>query len=143
MSWALVVAVVAHIVVNWKPFGGYFRKPVGLVLILISLVLGGLSFLPSNSPGRRPFMEAFKAIEQSPLNLVAQLAKRPPETLVEELRAEGLRIQNGEQLLSEIIAENGIQNADLLNRIFCVRKSSGNTPERIKPKPDRPEGKKE
>jgi hypothetical protein len=118
LGWLLVLGAVAHIIVNWRPFIGYFRRPAGVVVIAIPLVLGGLSFFPGGSQGRPPFMEASRALEQSSLSTVAQVAKDSPESLMKGLRGRGIRVRDGGQTIREIASENSIRSMEILGHIF-------------------------
>lgn len=123
MSLLFVVGVVAHVAVNWRPFLGYFRRPVGITIIAVLLGLGALSLFPGGSDSHRrpPFMETSRALEQSSLSLVARVAKHSPESLMEELKAKGIRVRNGEQTIGEIASENSVRGMDILGHIFNKR----------------------
>lgn len=118
LGWLFVIGAVAHVAVNWKAFLGYFSRPMGLAIILVLLVLGALSFIPGAKRGRPPFIEAAKALEQSPLNVVAQVVQKSPETLVDGLKAKGLRVPNHQKSIREIAAENQVGSMEIMGHIF-------------------------
>lgn len=125
LSLCLVFGVVAHIVLNWKPFLGYFRKGTGVSIMAAFLVMGILASIPALLPAKGQFPrggafhpQAYTALEQSSLSVVAHVAKKSPESLSEDLRAKGIRVRDNQQTLPEIAAENKVGNMVLLSYIF-------------------------
>lgn len=115
LSWVFVIGVAAHLVVNWRPFLGYFRKPVGIGIMATVFLLGALSLLPAGGPPRRPpFMEAMRALERSSLDLVAQVAKRSPQSAIDELRARGFHVRQEAETISEIASDNRKPSVEVL-----------------------------
>ena len=123
LSWLLVVGAFAHLVVNWKAVVAYFRKPAGIVIMASLLVLGLLSLLPvGGSPRRPPHMDISRALDQSSLTLVAQVAKRSPQSAIDELKARGIQVRHGEQTISEIASDNEKRTMDIL---ACLMATAG------------------
>lgn len=119
LSWLLVVGAVAHIALNWKPFLGYFRRPLALGVIVVFLALGALSLVPLGGGGARPpFMEISRAMENCPLTLAAELAGKPREALIGDLTAHGVHVHSGEQTLAEIATDNGVRAAEVMSHVF-------------------------
>jgi hypothetical protein len=133
LSWLLVIGAVAHLAVNWRPFLGYFQKPVGVGIMATVLLLGAFSLFPAGGPPRRPpFMEALMALEQSSLNVVAQVAKRSPQSAVDELRTRGLHVAHKAQTISEIALDKDTRSMDILAYVF----GRANGPTRTLPNSD-------
>ena len=44
LSWFLVLGVIMHIIINWRPMLVYFKKPIPLTIIGIFIILTALSF---------------------------------------------------------------------------------------------------
>jgi hypothetical protein len=126
LGWLMVVGVVAHVAINWRPFVNYFRKPAGIVIIAVLFVLGALSAFAGGgrSGSQHPLMGPFTALEQSSLAVVAQVAKSSPEALLESLRARGMRVRDGEQTIREIASENGVRSMELLGYILGGQQTS-------------------
>lgn len=122
MSWLFVIGAVAHVVVNWKAFFGYFRTPLGAAIIGIVVLLGAVSFLPMGGPhGRPPFMEIMAAMEQASLELVAQVLKRDPQTLIQQLQAQGIQVRQPTQTLAEIAAQNQKRTMEIWGYLFSPK----------------------
>ncbi len=119
MSWLFVLGAVLHVVINWRAFLGYFRTPLGAVIIGILVLVGAVSFLPVGGPhGRPPFMEIMGAMEQASLELVAQVLKRDPQTLIQQLQAQGIQVRQPTQTLAEIAAQNQKHSMEIWAALF-------------------------
>ncbi len=119
VGFLLVVGVLAHLAVNWKPFLAYFRKPFAVSVIMLFLVLGGLSFISlGGGEGHPPFMEVVSALENSSLNVVAQVAKSSPQELMSELKDKGIKVESPELTIAQISAKNGKQSMEVLMQIM-------------------------
>ena len=119
LSWLLVLGVIAHVVLNKESFLGYFRKPSSVTIMSVFLVLAVLTLVPLGGVrGRPPFMEAFRALEMSSLSVVSDVAQKSPESLMEELRAKGIRVRDRQQSLREIAAENSLNGMEVLRVVF-------------------------
>lgn len=125
LGWLLVIAVIAHVAVNWRLFVGYFRQPASIAIMTVLLVLGGLSFLAGGSSGgRHPMMGAMAALEQSSLEVLAQVVKQSPDFLIEDLRAREIRVRDSEQTVREIASENGVRSMEILGCILGNKQAS-------------------
>jgi hypothetical protein len=120
MSWLLVLGVIAHLIVNWKPFLRYFTRPAAIGIMMVLFLLGALSALPQGRSGghRHPLAGAFMALEESSLHVVAQVVKRPSDSLLKELQARNVRVRDAEQTIREIAAENNVRSMDILGPIL-------------------------
>jgi hypothetical protein len=137
LGWLLVIGAVAHTALNWKPFLAYFRKPAGLTIIGLMLVLGVASLCVSGGGGPggrmhgpRAFMAVSGALEQSSLRVVAQVAKSSPETLIEKLKAQGIQVRSPDQTIGEIASENDTRGVELLGQILGDAGARGPRPSR-------------
>jgi hypothetical protein len=118
VSWLLVAGALAHLVVNWGPTIRHFRRPVGVGIMAIVLLLGALSLVPAGRHPHGPSSAApLRALEQSPLALVAQVAKRSPESALEALRSKGIQVRDEAQTISEIASENGKRSTEILAHV--------------------------
>ena len=116
LGWLLVIGAAAHLMVNWRPFLAYFRKPIGVGIMAAMFLLGALSLFPAGGgPGHHPpFLQVARALESSPLSLVAQVAKCSPQSALNELRTQGVQVQDETQTISEIASANRKQSLEIL-----------------------------
>ena len=104
-------------IVNWRAFLNYFRKPAGATIIGVLLLFGVAASIPHDEGcgrGRMPGMEIFGALEISSLELVSQVAKCEPQAAAEHLKSHGIQIRDGGQTISEIASGNGKQTFEIL-----------------------------
>lgn len=107
LSVAFVAAAVLHLVLNWRIFTSYLKKPVtiglGVVVVLVLVaVLGG-----GQERGRSPVMEAFGLIERAPLTHFAPLVGVQVQEATEILKREGLAVSDESQTIGDIARSNG------------------------------------
>lgn len=121
LSWFMLLGVIMHLIINWKAFKNYFSKRIPVAVIAAFVILTVLSLLPltGGSEGgggnRRAAMSAIMhTVEEAPLSTLAALAKTTPEALVERLQQQGLTIDNAEQTLDDVAAENGKEASQLI-----------------------------
>lgn len=132
LGMLMVIAVIAHLLVNWKPFLAYFRKPAAIGIMAVLVLLGGLSLLPAGAgPSRgHPMMAVSRALEQAPLGVVAQVAKRTLESATESLKAEGIQVRSGQQTIAEIAGDNDRNPMEILTYVLGNQADSGRGPHR-------------
>jgi hypothetical protein len=72
LSWAMVIGVVLHLVLNWGPFVRYLKQTTARWVIGACLLVLALSFIPlGGASGEPPFVAPIKALAASPLPLLA------------------------------------------------------------------------
>jgi hypothetical protein len=129
ISLVFLVGAVAHIAVNWKTFLAYFRKPGSVAVIAIFLILGAVSLFPHGSQsGRDPRRGMLSALEQSSLNLIAQVVKSDLQSVKTALEANGIPIRDGEQTLLEIASESKKSSMEIMAIVVNQSQPSPNAP---------------
>ncbi|MBN1910760.1 MAG: DUF4405 domain-containing protein [Pirellulales bacterium] len=123
LGWVLIVGGLAHVVVNWKAFLAYFRKPASVAIVAILCVAMGAAFLAPGRPPRHRTAFNPSAFEQAPLHLMAQVAKCTPEKAVERLKEKGIQVENLEQTIAEIASANSRLGMEVL--AIILGQSSG------------------
>lgn len=89
-GWAIVAGVAAHVVLNWRAFGIYFRRPFARLLMAGSAVVLALSFYPA-SGGGSPVGAMMQALGKSDVQTVIALSGQPLETGLARLQAAGMQ----------------------------------------------------
>lgn len=105
LGWAMVVAVVLHVIPNWPAFKRHLTQPTGRALIGVFVLLLALSFVNlGGSAGQEPgFAPPVRAMAQAPLSALAPVLKLSPDQLRERLAAAGIASQSDAQTLAELV----------------------------------------
>ncbi|HEY3431303.1 MAG TPA: DUF4405 domain-containing protein [Rhodocyclaceae bacterium] len=92
LSWILLVGVSLHGAANFGAFKRYFEKRGAMTIIGISVVVLALSFLPlgGGRGGKPAQMKATDALLDAPVSLVAQVAGKDVQTLLNQLNEAGI-----------------------------------------------------
>ena len=120
LSWALVVGVVLHIVVNFPVFKRHLsNKKAQLIMGLFTLILV-LSFLPiTGGKGEPKFAPPVRALASAPLSTVAQVANVSSEELLERLEDEaGISAESETQSIQELVGDNLRQQMTVITKLL-------------------------
>lgn len=120
LSVLFVIGALAHIVLNWKPLLAYLRKPLGVTIVAVFLVLGAVSFVPLGGVGggRPPIGAMVQAMQRCPLNVAARLAGKPEAALIEQLEAAGVHVGGSDQTLEQIASANNVSPFVVMGQVF-------------------------
>jgi len=117
LSWALLIGVGLHAWANWGAFKRYFQKRQAQVLIGVFLLVLGFSFLPlGTGGGRQGFNRATDALLDAPISLVAQVAGKSPQAVVNQLGQAGITVTTEQSLRQG--AANREQQMQALSLVF-------------------------
>lgn len=115
---AFVLFGVLHLVVNWKVFLTYIRKPLTIVLLVLTIGATPFLFIGGQERGHggegrgmgmgrgNPMREISMYLEKAPLAHVIPLFDLDEKKAIEILKTNGIQISNGEQTLAEIAQAN-------------------------------------
>lgn len=98
LGWVMAAAVVAHVVVNWRAFKGYFRRPVAIAILATSaalMVLTPLDILPVSATAS-PVATVMGAVGQARLTTLADLAGLTEAEALARLNAAGITAAPGQ-----------------------------------------------
>ncbi len=128
LSWLLVTGVILHLVSNWKQFTGYFSKKPALGIIGAALIVTIASLLPvfgEKEEGKeRTGKVAAELLESSSLETVALVTKTTPKLLVEQLKKNGIIVNDQSLTIEQIASSNKKSKKALLGAILERTKSS-------------------
>ena len=112
IGWIMAVAVVAHVILNFRAFKGYFRRPVAVGILGASALVMGLSLVdlaPAGPRGGSPMAAVMGAMSRAPVETVIALSGHDTEDGLALLAAAGIPAQGG-QSMSEITGgDQGVQ----------------------------------
>lgn len=94
-GWIMVAAVLAHVVLNWRAFKTYFKRPMALGITLSAVAVLCLSFIPANTGGGGPVPLVMGALTQAPVEQVIAVAGLDTATGFAKLAEGGYVIEMG------------------------------------------------
>ena len=94
-GWLLVIGVGAHLILNWRAFSTYFRRPLPATIMGVGALMLALTFLPvgpSQDSGDISRI-AVSALSGGQIETLAALAGSDTATVLAELGAAGIEAQ--------------------------------------------------
>lgn len=103
LSWAMVIGVSLHVLLNMPAFKRYFKQTPGrLIMGAFALVLV-LSFIPAGGSGEPGFAAPVRALAKAPLPLLAQVAGTSTQDLKARLQAAGITVSSDQQSVADLV----------------------------------------
>jgi hypothetical protein len=105
LSWAMVIGVTFHVLLNMPAFKRYFNQTSGrLIMGAFALVLA-LSFIPAGgSGGSEPgFAPPLRALATAPITVLAQVVGTSTDDLKARLQAQGLTVTSDQQSVADLV----------------------------------------
>ena len=119
LGWAMVAAVVLHLLLNINAFKRFFTQTVGRWVMLACLAVLILSFVPlGNGGGNPPFVAPIQALAAAPLSTVAQVAGISTLELRARLGSAGVTSQSDAQTIKELVGPDLGQQMRTLNKVL-------------------------
>lgn len=117
----MVIAVVAHLALNWRAFTTYFKRPVGITLMALGAVAMAVTVFvssPTREGGPSGIRAAMQAMESARIETLAELAGKDTVAVLTSLGAAGIDATaadtvtalsggdraNGEQIIALVFA---------------------------------------
>ena len=114
LGLAFVAFGLLHSAANWPLMKRYLQGLKGAIIVTAVIATLGLSSLGSSESQAPPIKAVLTTMLQAPLNNVALLYGREPETLAEQLRASGYAVAGTDRSLAAIARDNGTRADALL-----------------------------
>jgi hypothetical protein len=119
LGWAMVAAVVLHLLMNVTAFKRYFSQPTGRWVIGACAVVLVASFVPlGGSGGKPPFVAPVQALAGTSLTTVAQVAGVSVTEVRARLAAAGIQSQNDTQSIKDLVGPDLKKQMGLLGKVF-------------------------
>ncbi|MEX0303135.1 MAG: DUF4405 domain-containing protein [Leisingera sp.] len=87
-GWVMVAGVLAHMLLNWRPFTVYFKRPKAMAIIGAAALVLAVSFFPLEGSGG-PGSNVLRAVSQAQIEKVIALTGQDLETGLARLAAAG------------------------------------------------------
>lgn len=123
LGWVLLAGAALHVIANFAGLKSHLTALRGQLLVGIFVVALLVSFLPvGGGNGEPPFISPIRALAQTPLSTLAQVAKVTPEQMREKMIREGLQPTSDQQSLSDLVGPDTEKQMHLLARILASDK---------------------
>ncbi|MCI5207575.1 MAG: DUF4405 domain-containing protein [Candidatus Electrothrix sp. ATG2] len=106
LSWLFLIGAILHLAVNFTTFKKYLGQRKGQIMMGVSVLLLALNFIPMEGGHAPPFVPPVRALAQTPLTTLAQVAQTSPEQLRERLTGAGLAVSSDEQSISDLVGDD-------------------------------------
>ncbi|MGI3187014.1 DUF4405 domain-containing protein [Nioella aestuarii] len=117
-GWAMLIGVGAHLVLNWRAFAGYFKRPVPLTVMLVSAAVLGASFVSTGAETRvNPLILVTGAVVRAPLSDVAALTGQSVDEILAQLQEMELAA-DANMAIADIAQGDRAVQAQILNTVF-------------------------
>lgn len=116
---AMIVAVLAHVVLNWRAFQTYFKRTTALALMGLSALLLGLTFVPGLAPapeGMRPDLAFAAAAARAPISDLAALVDQSPDIVLAAIKAQG-HDATSDQTIADLVGDKLRDQMGLLGAV--------------------------
>lgn len=124
-EWAglvMVVGGVAHLMLNWRPFTTYFKRPLAGTIMGLGAIALGASFVPvgaSVSP-EASLRSVMGAVAQAPVSVLAELSHQTPDAVIADLAAAGYAGATAESTLSGLTGGDGFAQLQAAAAVFAT-----------------------
>lgn len=120
LSWAMVIGVSLHVLLNLPAFKRYLTQTTGRVVIgLFALVLA-LSFIPAGGSGGEPgFAPPVRALAKAPITVLAQVAGTSTDEVKAKLQAQGLTVTSDQQSVADLVGDDLRQQIGAMSKVLA------------------------
>lgn len=119
LSWAMVAGVTAHVLVNFRPFKAYLKKPLALGIVGVFAAILALSFIPApQGAGGSPVAAVMQSLNNAPIETVFELGGSDTAAGFAKLEAAGYSAAPG-QTLGAIAGGDRAEQAAILNLLLA------------------------
>lgn len=125
LSWAMVIGVSLHVLLNMPAFMRYFTQTPGRVVMGLFAVVLALSFIPAGgSGGSEPgFAPPVRALAKAPITVLAQVAGTSTEDMKARLQATGLTVTSDQQSVADLVGGDLKAQIGTMSKVLAQPKS--------------------
>lgn len=113
------IAIVLHILSNWRPFKRYFLQRSATRIIILAWLIGiSLVTISAIRDNGEPEERIVSQIEQTSISLLAPVVGMDVNELVNQLKNDGFVVSSAEMSIEELADEQGVETDDVLLSVF-------------------------
>ncbi len=104
LSWAMVIGVGLHVLLNLPAFKRYFTQTTGKLVMGVLTAVLLVSFVPLGGARQDPgFAPPLRALAKAPLPVLAQVAGTTTEDVKARLQAAGISVTSDQQSVADLV----------------------------------------
>ena len=124
LSWAMVIGVTLHLLLNVAAFKRYFTQTTGRVVIGLFVTVLALSFIPAGGEGSEPgFAPPVRALAKAPITVLAQVAGTSTDEVKTKLQAQGLTVTSDQQSVADLVGPDLRKQIGTMIKVLPATKS--------------------
>ncbi|PKP69403.1 MAG: hypothetical protein CVT82_11130 [Alphaproteobacteria bacterium HGW-Alphaproteobacteria-4] len=126
-GWALVVGGIAHLMLNWRPFTSYPKRPLAAGIIGVFAVILGLSFIPlgGSEEGRGGDLRlVMGAMGNARVATLAELSGQTPEAVIAALAEQGIAGAGTDDTVTSLSGGSRERQGLILSAAFAGMRTS-------------------
>lgn len=119
-GWALLAGGVAHLVMNWRPFTTYLKRPLALGIIGVGLAITAVTLLPIGGGAAGAGPQAILArVAEAPVPVLAQLSGQSEGDVVADLVAAGFADATGTSTIAGLSGDDFGRQMGAMEAVFA------------------------
>lgn len=119
LSWAMVIGVLLHLLLNLNAFKRYFTQTTARVVMGVFALVLALSFIPAGGAKSEPgFAPPVRALAQAPISVLAQVAGTSTEALKARFQAAGYTVADDRQSVADLVGGDLRQQIGLMSQVL-------------------------
>lgn len=125
LSWAMVIGVGLHVLLNMPAFKRYFKQNTGRAIVGAFAVVLVLSFIPAGGEGGSEpgFAPPVRALAKAPIPVLAQVAGTSTDDLKAKLQAQGLTVTSDQQSVADLVGPDLRKQIGTLTKVLPAARS--------------------
>ena len=121
LSWAMVIGVGLHVLLNVTAFKRYFTQTTGRWVMGSMALILALSFIPAGGSGGEPgFAPPVRALAQAPITVLAQVAGTSTDEVRTRLQAAGLTATSDSQSVADLVGGDLRKQVGALSQVVAT-----------------------
>ncbi len=118
LSWFMILGVGMHLVINWRPFLQYFKRPIPLAVMGAFVLVTALSFMSlggeQGSSKMGTAMKTMNLLQNAPISALTELTNLSADGIAERLTSAGIEVTTTDTSLADLAKSQDREAHELL-----------------------------